>query len=164
MHLHKELKRKIIEHDLTMRLFTLRLPQPFVYRFLHVCNSCFFTGYFQILNGPTCMKGTASMDQLKVIALFQLRELLLQTFQLEQRYLHNILTTTTYWTQSIAQECCEKVNNGCYEPYQPVATDRYPFHGNCIGLYLPCSGSYLSETIYMEIEYLCIDGKISNYK
>lgn len=89
----------------------------------------------------------------------------------------NPYNCTPYWEVGIAEQCCRKGNGDCIGPYLAVATDPFVFHKDCLGknqctrraaarmdtiYHTHCDhAAYPQQTSYMEIEFLCIDGKTS---
>jgi len=92
------------------------------------------------------------------------------------QYSHTNASMCPYtWTETVLPECCVKDDaSDCYGEYNPVATDPYVFHTDCIGKntcsgraapnmdsrYLNCNQSiYPAQTAYFYMEFYCINGK-----
>ena len=97
------------------------------------------------------------------------------------QYLHNNASTgmCPYTsTPTVPDECCVKDDaSDCYGEYDPVDTNPYVFHTDCIGknecsgrpapfmdsIYLNCNQSiYPAQTTYFYNEFYCINGKKYN--
>lgn len=146
----------------------------------HISYSCFpFTGYSQSLKEPTgtesnCFNGIVEGN----CSLPTERAFVTKVNAGAKPSTPNPYNCTSYWTVDIAEECCSRGNNDCYGPYLPLTTDPYAFHKDCVGKY-QCSrraaanmdtiyhthcdhSSYPAQTSYMDIQFLCIDGKSIN--
>ena len=97
------------------------------------------------------------------------------------QYLHTNASTGMCpytWTTTVPPECCVKDDaSDCYGEYDPVDTNPYVFHTDCIGKntcsgrpapnmdssFLNCNHSiYPAQTAYFYNEFYCINGKKYN--